>query len=153
MPAYFMVCPLKFMQNFGSGSPLSGVKLIVLLIFVRLIPDTFSSARASLVGQLVKNPPAMQESWVRSLGWEDPLEKEMATHSSTLAWRIPWTEERDRLQSMDSQRVAHECANKFHFHLLAGTATWSRLILCIPIPVPEESISPKSPGSFIGERH
>ena len=88
MPAYFMVCPLKVMQNFGSGLPLSGVKLIVLLIFVRLIPDTFSSARASLVGQLVKNPPAMQESWVRSLGWEDPLEKEMATHSSTLAWRI-----------------------------------------------------------------
>ena len=46
---------------------------------------------ASLVAQLVKNPPAMQETWVRSLGWEDPLEKEKATHSSVLAWRIPWT--------------------------------------------------------------
>ena len=46
---------------------------------------------ASLVAQLVKNPPAMQEIWVQSLGWEDPLEKEMATHSSILAWRIPWT--------------------------------------------------------------
>ena len=46
---------------------------------------------ASLVAQLVKNPPAMWETWVRSLGWEDPLEKEMATHSSILAWRIPWT--------------------------------------------------------------
>ena len=46
---------------------------------------------ASLVAQLVKNPPAMQETWVRSLGWEDPLEKEKATHSSFLAWRIPWT--------------------------------------------------------------
>ena len=45
--------------------------------------------------QLVKNPPAMQETWVWSLGWEDPLEKEMATHSSILAWRIPWTEEPD----------------------------------------------------------
>ena len=86
-----MICPLKFMQNFGSGSPLSGVKFIVLLIFVRLIRDTFSSTRASLVAQLVKNLPAMQETWVQSLGQEDPLEKEMATYSSTLAWRIPWT--------------------------------------------------------------
>ena len=49
------------------------------------------SFRASLVAQLVKNPPAMQETWVRSLGWEDLLEKERATHSSILAWRIPWT--------------------------------------------------------------
>ena len=48
--------------------------------------------RASLVAQLVKNPHAMRETWVRSLGWEDPLEKEKATHSSILAWRIPWTE-------------------------------------------------------------
>ena len=49
--------------------------------------------RASLVAQRLKRLPAMQETWVRSLGWEDPLEKEMATHSSTLAWRIPWAEE------------------------------------------------------------
>ena len=47
--------------------------------------------RASLVAQLVKNPPAMQKTWVKSLGWEDPLEKGKATHSSILAWRIPWT--------------------------------------------------------------
>ena len=52
---------------------------------------------ASLVAQ---SPPAMQETWVRSLGWEDPLEKEIATHSSILAWRIPWTEEPGGLQSM-----------------------------------------------------
>ena len=52
---------------------------------------------ASLVAQLVKNLPAMQETWVRTLGWEDPLEKGMATHSSVLAWRIPGTEEPDRL--------------------------------------------------------
>ena len=51
----------------------------------------FSVVRASLVAQLVENPPAMQENWVRSLGWEDTLEKAMATHSSILAWRIPWT--------------------------------------------------------------
>ena len=53
--------------------------------------------QASLVAQMVKNPPAMQETWVRSLAWEDPLENEMATHSSILAWRIPWTEEPGRL--------------------------------------------------------
>ena len=52
--------------------------------------------------------PAVWETQVRSLGWEDPLEKEMATHSSTLAWKIPWTEEPSRLQSMGSQRVGHD---------------------------------------------
>ena len=60
------------------------------------------------MAQLVENSPAMRETWVRSLGWEDPLEKEMATHSSTLAWRIPWMEEHGRLQSMGSQRVGHD---------------------------------------------
>ena len=58
--------------------------------------------------QMVKNQPAMQETWVRSLGREDPLEKEMATHASVLAWRIPWTEEPGKLQSMGSQRVGHD---------------------------------------------
>ena len=64
--------------------------------------------RASLVAQRLKRLPAMQEPWVPSLVWEDPLEKEMATHSSILAWRIPWTEEPGRLQSMGSQRVGHD---------------------------------------------
>ena len=64
--------------------------------------------RASLVAHLVKNPPAMWETWVWSLSGEDPLEKGMATHSSILAWRIPWTEEPGRLQSMGSQRVRHD---------------------------------------------
>ena len=62
---------------------------------------------ASLVAQRVKRLPAVQETWVRSLGQEDPLEKEMATHSSTLAWKTPWTEKPGRLQSMGSQRVGH----------------------------------------------
>ena len=57
---------------------------------------------------MVKNLPAVQETRVQSLGWEDPLEKEMATHSSILAWRIPWTEEPGWLQSMGSQRVRHD---------------------------------------------
>ena len=60
----------------------------------------------------VKNPPAMQETWVRSLGWEDPLEEGMATHSSILAWEIPWTEEPGRLQSIKRQRVGHDRATK-----------------------------------------
>ena len=63
---------------------------------------------ASLVAQRLKRLPGMRENRVRSLGWEDPLEKEMATHSSTLAWKIPWTEEPGRLQSMGSQRVRHD---------------------------------------------
>ena len=60
------------------------------------------------MAQTVKNPTAMQETWVQSLGWEDPLEEGMATHSSILAWKIPWTEEPGRLQSMGSQRVRHD---------------------------------------------
>ena len=64
--------------------------------------------RASLVAQMVKHLSAMQETWVQSLGWEDPLEKEMATHSSTLTWKIPWMEEPGRLQSMGSLGVGHD---------------------------------------------
>ena len=63
---------------------------------------------ASQVAQLVKNLPAVQESWVRSLEWEDPLEEGMATHSSILAWRIPRTEELGGLQSLGSQRTRHD---------------------------------------------
>ena len=62
----------------------------------------------SLVAQTVKRLPTMWETQVLSLGWEDPMEKEMATHSSTLAWKTPWTEEPGRLQSMQSQRVGQD---------------------------------------------
>ena len=62
----------------------------------------------SLVAQTVKRLPTMWETWVQSLGWDDLLEKEMATHSCILAWKIPWMEEPDRLQSMGSQRVGHD---------------------------------------------
>ena len=60
------------------------------------------------MAQMVKNPPAMWETWVPSLGWEDPLEKGMAVHASILAWRIPWMEEPGRLPSMGSQRVKYD---------------------------------------------
>ena len=78
---------------------LSKVILSSLLLF------TYKKERASLVAQRIKRLPSMQETWVRSLGWENPLEKEMATYSSILAWRIPWTEEPGRLQSTGLQRV------------------------------------------------
>ena len=82
--------------------------LISCIIFSFCINPYFSAIISnwnSLVAQTVKNLPTMQEIWVPSLGWEDPLEKEMATHSSTLAQEIPWMEEPGRLQSMGSQRV------------------------------------------------
>ena len=59
-----------------------------------------------------KNLPAMQETWIQLLGWKNPLEKEMVTHSKNLAWKIPWTEEHGRVQSMGSQRIGHNLATK-----------------------------------------
>ena len=76
-----------------------------------LIPG-LGFVRASLVTQTVKNLPTMQVTWVQSLGWEDPLEEGMATHSRSLAWRILWTEEPGGLQSMGSQRVRHYSATQ-----------------------------------------
>ena len=73
--------------------------------------------RTSLVTQKLKRLSTMQETWVPSLGWEDPLEKEMAIHSSILAWKIPWTEEPGRLQSMGSRRVRHNWATSLSLSL------------------------------------
>ena len=72
------------------------------------------------MAQTVKNLPAMQETWVQSLGQEDPLEKEVATHCSILALRIPWTEEPGGLQSMESQRVRHDCVTDILFSSLSN---------------------------------
>ena len=69
--------------------------------------EYFLKIWVSVVAQLVKNPPAMQETWVRSLGWEDPLEEDKASHSGILAWRIPRREEPGKLQSMMSQTAGH----------------------------------------------
>ena len=81
-----------------SGVGLPGVEVIC----------KATMTQASLAAHMVKRLPAMRETWVRSLGWEDPLKKEMVPHSSPLAWKIPWTEEPDGLQFMGSQRVRHE---------------------------------------------
>ena len=84
----------------------------------------------SLVAQTVKCLSTMQETWVRSLGWEDPLEKEMAIHSRTIAWKIPWIEEPGRLQSIGSQRVGHDWANS-----LITFAQFTHVIACISTSV------------------
>ena len=75
---------------------------------MNLMSFIWDTQEASLVGQRLKRLPAMQETWVLSLGWEDPLEEEMATHSRIPAWRIPWAEEPGGLQSTGSQRVGHD---------------------------------------------
>ena len=74
----------------------------------QMIQCSYLSLWASLAAQLVKNPPAMRETWVQSLGWEDLLEEEMTTLSSFLGWKIPWAEESGGLPSMESQRVRHD---------------------------------------------
>ena len=100
-----LALPHTFLRSdhFSSDSPVTGGGFSVLPPGKELsyVP------RASLVPRMVKNLPAMQETWVRSLGWEDPPEKGMTTHSSILAWRTPRTEEPGRLRSMGSQRVGH----------------------------------------------
>ena len=86
------------------------------IFFIRSCQWTFQLfpcfGEASLVVQLMKSLPAMQETWVRFLGQEDPLEKEMATHSNILGWRIPWTEGPGGLQPMGSQSIRHDWATK-----------------------------------------
>ena len=99
---------IYFSSNFRTlniwekGKTLFGFRRATVEVFVSIL---LSSAHLC---DLVKNPPAMRETWVLSLGWEDPLEKGMATHSNNLAWRIPWTEEPVRLQSTGSQRVGYD---------------------------------------------
>ena len=107
-------------------------------VYYKQFAPTFT--RISLVAQTVKLLPAVWETRVRSLGWEDPLEKEMATHSSNLAWKIPWTEEPGGLQSMESQRVGHDWETS-----LSPTFT----ILRFYIKVLWVELSPPTPKGYI----
>ena len=93
----------KQWQTLYFGSP----KSLQMVTAAMKLKDAYSLG-TSLVVQTVKRLPAMQETWVQSLGWEDPLEKEIAIHSGTLACKSPWTEEPGWLQSMGSQRVRHD---------------------------------------------
>ena len=101
---FLYFCPLKLIKQMASCSSQSPAE-----VFTKPFRR---SPKDYLVAQMVKNPPAKQEIWVRSLGRADPLEKGMATHSSILAWRSPWTEETGGLQSSGSQRVGHDWATK-----------------------------------------
>ena len=98
------MCVLVHYQALELGSLISKLKVTDQ---DTIFSFTLSVSWVSLVAQTVKSPPATQETWVRSLGWENPLEKEMATHSSIVAWRILWTEEPGGLQSKGSQIVGH----------------------------------------------
>ena len=82
--------------------------LILKTTLIKVENNIYQMLLCALVVQLVKDPSAMWETWVSFLGWEDPLEKEMAIHSSIPAWEIPWTEEPGGLQSMRLQRVGHD---------------------------------------------
>ena len=95
---FFLLFDSTFLQLPSYASITS-----LLLSFGNILPLLSSS----LVAQMVKRLPTMKEFQVQSLGWDDPLEKEMAIHSSTIVWNIPWTGEPGRLQSMGSQRVGH----------------------------------------------
>ena len=100
-----------------NSSPLTSHEPLVLVKIPSYFPSLFVvHSLTSLVAQLVKNPPVMWETWVRSLGWVNPLEKGKATHSSIVAWRIPWT-----VKSLGSQRVRHnEATFTFSFQWLTG---------------------------------
>ena len=132
--AHCLIGTFFFFWNWAAGIAFIFLRLILcpllcLLLFPPNLKAVFSFLWASLVAQRLKHLPAMRETWVRSLDQEDPLEKEMATHSSILAWRIPWTEVPGGLQSMGSQRIGHDwvislslfysflcCAEAFHFN-------------------------------------
>ena len=121
---------------------------------------------------MVKRLPTMQETQVRPLGWEDSLEKEMATHSRTLAWKIPWTEEPGRLQSMGSLRVGHDCATSLSFTFIMVSRSSLQHLTSFkedmekPVPCPPEDgalrkaklrtmstwmITPHGPGAAVRE--
>ena len=94
-------------QGWETSGSLAKINYSLVQLKEYIFSACYATSWASLVAQRLKRLPPMQETQVWSLGQEDPLEKEMVTHSSTLAWRIPWTEEPSRLQSMGSQRVGH----------------------------------------------
>ena len=97
------------------------------IIYIHIYPSIW----VSLVAQMVKNPPALQETWLWSVAWEDPLEEGMATHSSILTWRMPWTEEPGGLQSMGSQRVRHGWVTK-HIYPYTHTHTHTHIRVMSP---------------------
>ena len=106
-------------------------------------------SQASLVAQMVKNPPAMWETWLWSQNWENSLEKGVATHSLILAWRIPCTEEPGRLQSMGSQRVGHELVT---FTFIKSLGRCKSKDICFPRPWVDVYLHVPATGKWMGFR-
>ena len=102
---YWLSSPREMAWKDLGGGGLRGCLPLLLSCFHITFPIEAGTLGASLVAQMVNNPPAMQETWARSLDWDEPLEKRMATHSSMTAQRVSGTEKRGRLQSMGLQRV------------------------------------------------
>ena len=119
--------PGEFLFQFPIFLPFHTVHGVLKARILKWFTVSFSSeprSWISLVAQMAKHLPTMRETWVRSLGQEDPLEKEMATHTSILAWRIPWMEESGGLHSVGSQRVRHDWVTSLHF-------TYMEVIVCL----------------------
>ena len=121
---------------FSEGCHITFLLCVLNLPLLLSYKDANDWIRASLVAQRLKRLPAMQETWVQSLGQEDPLEKKMATHSSTLAWRIPWTEEPGGLQSRRSQGVRHDWVTSLSLFTFMH---WRRKWQPTPVFLPGES--------------
>ena len=115
VPLRVVVHPPTYVQLFVTPW-IAARQASLSLIISQSLPKFMSIA--SLMAQTVKHLPTMWETWVQSLGREDLLEKEIATHSSMLAWKIPWMEEPGRLQSVGSQRVGHDWATSLHVHCI-----------------------------------
>ena len=113
-PSMTSPCPYNKSQSPGNSLQAPAIWLLLHLVFIL-------SLWTSLVAQKVKHLSTMWETWVQSLGQEDPLEKEMAIYSSTIAWKIPWTEDSGRLQSMGLQRVGHDWVISLSFTFILST--------------------------------
>ena len=122
-------CICNMMQLRNLNLPISALWTLNSILQVKSTRVLLST----YVAQMVKHLSTMREIRVWALGWEDPLEKEMAIHSSTIAWKIPWTEEPGRLQSMRSQRVRHDWATSFSFSL-SFIYTYMYAYVCMYIP-------------------
>ena len=134
----FLLCPYIMEKEWVliSSSSYKDTNLIM------VVPWWLIGHSSSLVAQTIKPLPTMRKTRVQSLGQEDPLEKEMATHSSSLARKIPWTEEPGRLQSTGSQRVGHDWASSFHFTSLQSHHGGST-----PTTLSKPNTLPKGPTS------
>ena len=109
----------SFLEFYSKNSKGFWIETSSHFIHSKLFIIRYTFSWASLVPQRLKRLPSVWETGVRSLGWEDPLEKEMVTHSGILAWRIPWTEEPGRLQSTGSQRIGHDWVTSLFTFILS----------------------------------